>query len=118
MDVPSIIVKHYLLTVLDKPVYLKVPLAPDSLFVRIDQGAPQRINLAQYQTTIIIQVYGKETGKTLDLISQCAQLMEGIEQDPRVSAWVEESGPVEFPDPDTNKHRRWQFVGKLFTTLA
>lgn len=96
----------------------KVPRARPEVFIRVDMGAPQRINLAQYRTLIIVQVYGSDLEQVLGTIFTAGQTLETIDAaHPLVSGWDEETGPVEFPDPDIPQHR-WQMTGQLFHTLG
>lgn len=96
----------------------KVPTSRPPLFIRVDMGAPQRNNIIQYQTQIIIQVYGDDLSAVLDTIFGVQAYLESMDMiDPLVSGWDEETGPVEFPDPDIPQHR-WQLVGQLYHTIT
>lgn len=117
MLTPIEIVQRNLRRVVSVPAVSKVPRDRPHLFVRVDMGAPQRINLIQYRTQIIVQVYGDDQGEVIDLLFSLQPHLENMDiTDPLVSGWEEDTGPVEFPDPDIPQFR-WQLVGQLFHTL-
>lgn len=100
------------------PVVSKVPNVRPDTFVRVDMSAPNRRNLIQYGTLVIVQVYSVDLGTCLDLFDVLhAQLERMPAVDPLVSGWDENTGPHEFPDPDIPMHR-WQMTGQLYHTLT
>lgn len=100
------------------PVVSKVPTTRPNTFVRVDMSAPNRNNLIQYRTLMIIQVYSTDLGTAIDLFDQIQEQLEDMALgDPFVSGWVESTGPHEFPDPDISMHR-WQLTGELYHTLT
>ena len=114
---PLQLVQRHLRKATGFPVVSKVPVDRPDRFVRVDQGAPQRINLDQYQTTIIVQVYDQSRAAGFHLISDLLRFLEfDMDHDDDVSMW-EADGPVDFPDPDLPQLSRWQFTGQLITTL-
>lgn len=114
---PLQVVQRHLRKATALDVVSKVPADRPPRFVRVDQGAPQRINLDQYETTIIVQVYDQSRADGFHLISALLEFLEGdLEHDDDVSMW-EADGPVDFPDPDLPDAYRWQFTGQLITTL-
>lgn len=116
MITPIEIIQQHLRTHLDLPVVSKVPEPRPDLFIRIDMAAPQRINLAQYQTGIIVQVYGQSLDETIDTLFHTHQILETIVYRDDVSGWAETTGPHEFPDPDIETFR-WQLTGQLTHTI-
>lgn len=118
MITPIEIMQRLIRPVVDVDVVSKVPRELPRLFVRVDMGAPQRINLDQVETLIIVQAYGQELGEVIDLLSLIYKhLDENAVLDPDVSSWDDTTLPVEHPDPDISEHR-WQFTGQLIHTLS
>ena len=100
------------------PVVSKVPTSRPDTFVRVDMSAPNRNNLLQYGTLMIIQVYSTDLGVAIDLFDQIIPQLEDMPVvDPLVSGWEENTGPHEFPDPDISQFR-WQMTGQLYHTLT
>lgn len=114
---PIQLVQRHLREATSLPVVSKVPSERPPRFVRVDQGVPQRLNLDQYETTIIVQVYDQTRAAAFHLISDLLVFLEmDLEHDDDVSSW-EADGPVDFSDPDLPHLSRWQFTGQLITTL-
>lgn len=100
------------------PVVSKVPASRPDTFVRVDMSAPNRRNLIQYGTLMIVQVYSVDLGMAIDLFDLIIPQLEAMPAvDPLVSGWEENNGPHDFPDPDIG-HHRWQMTGQLFHTLT
>lgn len=96
----------------------KVPRPRPDLFVRVDQAAPRRTTPVTDVTTVFIQVYGQTLDYTVDLIDSIRELCFELDViDDRVLGWTEDSGPVDFPDPDIPDVTRWQFIGTLTQAL-
>lgn len=117
MITPIEIVRRNLAPYAIVPVVSKVPMERPPLFIRVDMGAPQRTSLIQYRTLIIVQVYGDDLDQVLDLLFALQPALEYMDVvDPLVSGWEEDTGPVEFPDPDISQFR-WQLTGNLYHTI-
>lgn len=117
MITPIEIIRRIVKPITTVDVVSKVPAVRPPLFLRIDMGAPQRINLDQVETLIIIQGYGHDEGEVLDLLGDVYTHLDNTAVlDPDVSSWDETTLPVEHPDPDIPEHR-WQFTGVLIHTL-
>lgn len=117
MILPDEIVLRNLVPAVDVPVVTKVPRDRPGVFVRVDMGAPQRINLVQYRTLIVVQVYAPDDTTAIDVLVHLQGHLEVMDmRDPLVSGWDEETGPVPFPDPDLDNVARWQITGVLFNT--
>lgn len=117
MITPIEIVQRNLRPYAGVPVVSKVPTTRPDLFIRVDMGAPQRETLVSYHTMIIVQVYGTDLEQVLDTIFGLQPRLEAMDvTDPLVLGWEEETGPVDFPDPDIPQHR-WQLVGQLTHSL-
>lgn len=100
------------------PVVHKVPRPRPDLFVRVDQAAPRRITPVTDMTTVFIQVYGPTLDDAVDLIDVIRERCFDLDVlDDRVLGWSEDSGPVDFPDPDIPDVTRWQFIGTLTQAL-
>lgn len=100
------------------PVVSKVPASRPDTFVRVDMAAPNRRNLIQYGTLMIVQVYSVDLGTAIDLFDVIIPQLEHMSAvDPLVSGWEELTGPHELPDPDIDQHR-WQLTGQLYHTLT
>lgn len=96
----------------------KVPTVRPDFFFRIDMGAPARINLIQYRTLIIIQVYSTDLGQVIDSLFEASDVAENLSMlDPLVSGVDDLTGPVELEDPDIPHVHRWQFTFQLYSTL-
>lgn len=115
MTTASEIVVPHLAGALDVPVVFKVPRNRPHTFVRVDQGAPRRINLVQLQATVIVQAYAPTMSKAVGLAEDCYRCLEMLDHLDVVSGWGGQSGPYEFPDPDIACHR-WQTTGELIYT--
>jgi len=97
----------------------KVPRPRPPLFIRIDQAAPRRVNPVTDVTTVFVQVYGPDLDTAVDLIDRLRDLCFDLELlDDRVLGWSEDSGPVDYPDPDLPDVSRWQFIGTLTQALT
>lgn len=115
---PMSLVQSYVRQATSLPVVSKVPSERPDAFVRVDQGAPQRRNLDQVETSIIVQVYGPNRSQAFQLISKLYQHLDMVlDSDVSVSSWEAQAGPYDFPDPDIPHVSRWQFTGQLITTL-
>ena len=68
MITPIEIIRRNITPITGVDVVSKVPAVRPTLFLRIDMGAPQRINLDQVETLIIIQGYGHDPEEVLDLL--------------------------------------------------
>ncbi|CAM5400694.1 hypothetical protein [Corynebacterium variabile] len=100
------------------PVVHKVPRPRPDLFVRVDQAAPRRTTPVTDMTTVFIQVYGPTLDDAVDLIDVIRERCFDLDVlDDRVLGWSEDSGPVDFPDPDIPDVTRWQFIGTLTQAL-
>lgn len=102
----------------DVPVVHKVPRERPELFVRIDQTAPRRTTPITDLTTLFVQVYGPDVDSAGDLTDSLRELCFDLElYDDRVLGWSEDSGPIDFPDPDLPDVSRYQFIGSLTQAL-
>lgn len=114
---PDEIVMRNLRKVTDLEVVPQVPQDRPETFIRVDMGAPQRINLIQYRTLIVVQVYAPDDTTAIETLLHLQGHLEVMDmQDPLVSGWDEETGPVPFPDPDIPHVARWQMTGVLHNT--
>lgn len=110
-------VQQFLRTVVDVPVVSKVPMNTPEVFVRVTQSPPRRYTPITDRSLVIVQVYGTDLGAVVDLIAEIREHMFSMEQaTSTVLGWQEESGPVEFADPDMDCFR-WQLTGQLFQAL-
>lgn len=107
-------------SVVECPVYSKVPMTRPELFVRVDQGAPVPYGPSQERTVIIVQVYGLDPEAVIETIGACREYMRfQIQRNiDGVLGYDEMGGPVEFPDPDIPATFRWQITGQLYTDLG
>nr|DAP87462.1 MAG TPA: tail completion protein [Caudoviricetes sp.] len=98
----------------DVPVVSKVPMKRPELFVRVDSGAPRRINPLQDQVRIIVQVYGVDLEQVIETAHDLHEALLDISVlHSYAFGWDVDTGPYEFPDPDIPDHR-WQFSGTLY----
>ena len=106
--------------VLEVPIYTKVPRKPPDLFLRLDVTGNEAQSPVSQDTNIAVQVYGTDQDETINMLGALRfVLMDEIyTRSPKILWWQESSGPVEFPDPDTDNHYRWQLTGTLTTTLT
>lgn len=92
----------------------KVPMRRPELFVRVEQGAPRRINPLQDQVRVIVQVYGVDLEQVIELISSIREALINVSAlHTHAFGWEEDLGPYEFPDPDISDER-WQLSGVLY----
>lgn len=96
----------------------KVPSTRPKFFVRVDQGSPQAYGPTQDKTLIIVQVYGVDQEQVINTIGTVRQFLRFELDHPNIVGFSEDSGPVEFPDPDIPAVFRWQTSGDLFTDLT
>ena len=100
------------------PVVHKVPEDRPELFVRVDQAAPRRTTPITDVTTTFVQVYGPDVDSAADLIDLIREFCFDLQfYDDRVLGWEEDSGPIDFPDPDLPHVIRYQFIGTLTQAL-
>lgn len=96
----------------------KVPRKPPDVFIRVDAGTANRINLEQYESFVIVQVYGRDLETVLSTLEACHERLERVDiDDVRVDSWEEATNMVDFPDPDYDGYR-WQLTGDLIFTLS
>ena len=116
-------VEHLLATlrqVLEVPIATLVQRETPDLFVRLDVTSTKATSPVSQDTDIAIQVYGVDQEETINLATALRFMMmdEIYARNDKILWWEETQGPIEFPDPDTNHHYRWQFTGTLTTTLT
>ena len=106
--------------VLDVPIYTKVPMHPEDLFLRLDVTSNEMTSPSSQETTIAVQTYGVDQDDTINLMGALRFILadEIYARNPKILWWEELTGPVEFPDPDTDNHYRWQLTGTMTTTLT
>lgn len=106
--------------VLDVPIYTKVPMDPPDLFIRLDVTSNEMTSPASQDTTIAVQSYGVDQDDTINMLGALRFILadEIYARNPKILWWEEFTGPVEFPDPDTDNHYRWQLTGTMTTTLT
>ncbi len=105
---------------LNAPIYTKVPMRPPGLFVRLDVTSNEMTTPNSQDTTIAVQVYGANHEEVINLLGALRFVLadEIYARNPKILWWQEVSGPMEFPDPDTDNHHRWQLTGTMTTTLT
>lgn len=105
---------------LEAPISTKVPRNPPDLFVRLDPSAPRMTGPTSQDSLMAVQVYGRDQEDVINVIGAIRFLLvdEIYALDQKIIWWSEESGPHEFPDPDTAEFFRWQTTGVLTTTLT
>ena len=106
--------------VLEVPIYTKVPMQPPDLFLRLDVTSNEATTPVSQETNIAVQAYGTDQDATINMLGALRFVLmdEVYTHNPKILWWEEQTGPVEFPDPDTDNHYRWQLTGTLTTTLT
>lgn len=103
----------------DVRVATQLPRNHSGLFIRVDPAGSKSLTPASEQSLCTVQVYGDDLDSVLDLIYRVRFFLTDVvySRDDNILWWAEETGPHNFPDPDTTEFYRWQLVGLLTTAF-
>lgn len=101
------------------PVVSRVPATRPPEFIRVTQAGVRRTNVITDRSLVVVQTYAPGVDRAWELAQTLREkLIDELELLPNVFGWEEQSGPVEFPDPDLPTVFRIQMTGYLLQALA
>lgn len=110
-----------LLAVLPSPAATRVPATMPDAFTRVSRIGGSRLNLVQTRPTVLVECWA-----LTDLAAQARadaawQALDAAQHSTRAGVWlagIDSSEPVEYPDPDAPRHRRYQFTASVTAALS